>query len=177
MTLNFTGNGDDGFTRLASGKKVPKSNIRVQCLGDLDELNAHVGLAGSLCDNKILHESLETIQNDLFILGAELSNPEKPSKLLSPDAVERIENQINAWDTKLPELTAFVLPGGTILASQLHVARAVCRRFERNLQDLSERGTVSKTALEYVNRLSSMLFVMARLANKMAKEKEKNPAF
>lgn len=177
MTIHFTGKGDDGTTHLASGKKVPKSNIRVQVLGDLDELNAHVGLAASLCDNKNFREALETIQNDLFILGAELSNPNQPSKTLAPEATDRLENQIKNMDETLAELTQFVLPGGTILASQLHIARAVCRRFERSLQDLSERGPVSKTAMEYANRLSSELFVMARLANKMAKEKEKHPTF
>lgn len=177
MTMNFTGKGDDGSTRLMSGKLVPKSNIRIQVLGELDELNAHIGLAITLCDSVVLNRVFEDIQNDLFILGAELSNPENPSKILTPERIESLELTIQQWDFKLPELKQFILPGGTMLAAQLHITRAVSRRFERSLQELSERGTVSKTSLSYANRLSSFWFVAARLANHLAKEKEKHPIF
>lgn len=177
MTINFTGKGDSGLTRLSSGKQVPKSNVRINVLGELDELNAHIGLAITLCDSNVLNRVFEDIQNDLFILGAEISNPEQPTKKIIPERVEFLERTIQEWDFKLPELTQFVLPGGTMLAAQLHITRAVSRRFERSLQELSERGFVSKTALEYANRLSSFWFVAARLANKLAKEKEKHPSF
>jgi len=175
VTLNriYTRTGDKGETKLSTGEAVPKFATRVEAYGTVDELNAVIGVA-RLCDDKTLDPALARIQNELFDLGADLATPERSGKPLGWEAlrildsqVDRLEQEIDALNADLAPLTSFVLSGGAPLASHLHLARTVCRRAERIAVRLnSEAGeAVSPAALKYLNRLSDLLFVMARWAN------------
>jgi cob(I)alamin adenosyltransferase len=175
VTLNriYTRTGDKGQTKLATGETVSKFDLRVEAYGSADELNAVIGVA-RLCEDKRLDPALARIQNELFDLGADLATPERPGKPLGWEAlrildgqVDRLEQEIDALNADLSPLTSFVLSGGTPLASHLHLARTVCRRAERIAVRLADEDgeTVSPAALKYLNRLSDLLFVMARWAN------------
>ena len=165
----YTKTGDDGTTGLFGGGRVRKSSTRVEAYGTIDELNACIGLAATEPLREELFAGLAAIQSDLFTMGAELACvPGREEKLrlqLLGDAdVERLEALIDRMETDLAPLTTFVLPGGTRAAALLHLARTVCRRAERAilaLDDTPPRFTI----VQYVNRLSDLLFVMARLAN------------
>ncbi len=171
----YTRTGDGGQTKLATGETVDKFDLRVEAYGAVDELNAVVGLvrlAGG--DGDRLDPMLGRIQNELFDLGADLATPERPGKPLGWEAlrildsqVDRLEQEIDALNAELSDLTSFILPGGTPAATHLHLARTVCRRAERIAVRLaSEEGeAVSPAALKYLNRLSDLLFVMSRWAN------------
>ena len=173
VTLNriYTRTGDDGTTALATGERRPKSDLRFEAIGTIDELNAHVGLArlhaGTLAED--IAAMLARIQNDLFDLGADLATPEKrPSRerlRISATQVERLENEIDTLNAHLAPLTSFVLPGGRPAATALHLCRTVARRAERLTVALAARETVNPEALRYVNRLSDFFFVAARIAN------------
>ena len=155
LTRIYTRGGDKGQTSLGDGSRVSKLDPRVAALGDVDELNSLVGWAGGL----------ERIQNELFDLGADLSVPFVPGDerlRIIEDAVARLEQEIDEANASLPELKSFVLPGGSERASRLFVARAVCRRAERAV--LAVPGT-NPLAAVYLNRLSDLLFVLARAAN------------
>ena len=181
VTLNriYTRTGDKGQTRLATGEMVDKFDLRVEAYGAVDELNAVVGLvrlAGGVeaREEDRLDPMLARIQNELFDLGADLATPERPGKPLGWEAlriidsqVDRLEQEIDALNAELSPLTSFILPGGTPVATHLHLARTVCRRAERIAVRLaSEEGeAVSPAALKYLNRLSDLLFVMSRWAN------------
>lgn len=167
----YTRTGDDGSTGLVGGGRVPKNSPRVCAYGDLDELNAQIGLCYTVASaeqKNVLAEKLLRIENELFDLGAELATPpgqEWPTmtKMSSQDIV-RLEQWIDELNTPLEELRSFVLPGGSVLNAQLHIARAVCRRTERTVLDLKEVEYVSDEVLHYINRLSDLLFVMSRHA-------------
>lgn len=167
----YTRTGDDGSTGLVGGDRVPKNSPRVCAYGDLDELNAHIGLCFTLAHEQqktVLAAKLQRIENELFDLGAELATPpgqEWPTmtKMTSQD-VSRLEAWIDELNAPLVELRSFVLPGGSILNAHLHLARAVCRRTERSVLDLKEVELVSDEVVRYVNRLSDLLFVMSRHA-------------
>ncbi len=180
VTLNriYTKTGDKGDTSLATGEKVRKHDLRVEAYGAVDEANACVGLCRlhSAAD-PALDAMLGRIQNELFDLGADLATPERPGKPLGWEAlrivesqVERLEVEIDALNADLSPLTSFILPAGTYLATHLHLARTVCRRAERIAVRLSDRPdeAVSPAAIRYLNRLSDLLFVMARHANRGA---------
>jgi len=155
LTRIYTRGGDKGQTSLGDGSRVSKLDPRVAALGDVDELNSLVGWAGGL----------ERIQNELFDLGADLSVPFVPGDerlRIIEDAVARLEQEIDEANASLPELKSFVLPGGSERASRLFLARAVCRRAERAV--LAVPGT-NPLAAVYLNRLSDLLFVLARAAN------------
>lgn len=175
VTLNriYTRTGDAGQTRLATGKQVSKADLRVEAYGAVDETNACLGLAR-------LHTAgagdfdamLARLQNELFDLGADLSTPPKPDEAegsvlrMSDAQVTRLEGEIDGLNGALPDLTSFILPGGTPAAAALHLARTVCRRAERAAVRLMEAGEpVSGPAMRYLNRLSDLLFVAARFAN------------
>jgi len=175
VTLNriYTRTGDKGRTRLATGRQVSKADLRVEAYGAVDETNACLGLArlhtGADADFDAL---LARIQNELFDLGADLSTPPKPDEAdgavlrVSDGQVTRLETEIDRLNAALPELTSFILPGGTAAAAALHLARTVCRRAEREAVRLAEAGEpVSEPAMRYLNRLSDLLFVAARHAN------------
>jgi cob(I)alamin adenosyltransferase len=177
VTLNriYTRTGDKGETRLATGEAVRKFDLRVEAYGDVDELNAVIGVARLTGGGESgLDAMLGRIQNELFDLGADLATPERPGKPLGWEAlrildgqVERLEREIDELNAELSPLTSFILPGGTGLATHLHHARTVCRRAERVAVRLADKPgeAVSAPALKYLNRLSDLLFVMARWAN------------
>lgn len=173
VTLNriYTRTGDAGTTRLATGQPVSKADLRVSTYGEVDEANACVGLA-RLHTTGPLDEILARIQNELFDLGADLSTPAKPDEAegsalrILDSQVARLEAEIDQLNDTLPELTSFILPGGTPAAAALHLARTVARRAERAAVALMEAGEpVNGPALRYLNRLSDLLFVAARAAN------------
>jgi cob(I)alamin adenosyltransferase len=167
----YTRTGDDGSTGLVGGGRVPKNSPRVCAYGDLDELNAYIGLCYTIANNEQkspLSDKLLRIENELFDLGAELATPpgqEWPTMTkMGAQDVERLEQWIDELNAPLPELRSFVLPGGSVLNANLHLARAVCRRTERSVLDLKEVDFVSQEVVHYINRLSDLLFVMSRYA-------------
>ncbi len=173
----YTKTGDSGETGLFDGTRVPKSDPRVATYGDVDELNAWLGLARSSIADGELAAMLEQIQRDLFALGARLADPrhriaERVTKAaIAPEDVRRLEEWIDALDAALPPLRRFILAGGSPGGATLHVARTVCRRAERAMVALSSTAgaqTLEPDLLTYVNRLSDLLFVMARTANHRA---------
>lgn len=156
----YTRTGDAGTTGLGDGERTSKDAARVRAMGDVDELNSLLGvLLGDIPDAETRNVLL-AIQHDLFDLGGELSIP--GSSLLPGSAVERLERAIDQWNETLPPLKEFILPGGTRAAAHCHLARAVCRRAERAIVSLAADETVNAALLEYVNRLSDLLFVLAR---------------
>ncbi|HEY1686282.1 MAG TPA: cob(I)yrinic acid a,c-diamide adenosyltransferase [Tepidisphaeraceae bacterium] len=163
MPKLYTKTGDKGLTGLGNGQRVPKNDSRIECIGDIDELNAAIGLCASATPNATF---LHRIQNELFIIGSHLAAPQ--SKSLPPlpaSAIARLESEIDAMDAHLPPLRNFILPGGCELASRLHHARAVCRRAERHVLSIAD---FPADMLIYLNRLSDWLFISARSANKSA---------
>ena len=174
MTKIYTKTGDDGFTGLIGGKRVSKSNQRIVAYGTVDELNSSIGIImSSKLDNDI-HEILEKIQNDLFVVGADLANPDLnvPSNRITEDMVKFLEENIDKFENELSPITYFILPGGDTVASQIHLARSISRRAETNIVQLSEKEAINKTCQVYINRLSDLLFVIARLINKRKKIKD-----
>jgi len=142
---------------------VAKSSPRVRALGDVDELNSAIGLLVAEQPPAEIAETLSDIQHDLFDLGGELSIP--GHAMLGDAQIERLEARIEAWNAELPPLKEFILPGGTRAAAAAHLARTVCRRAERSLVELKEKEEASDAALRYLNRLSDLLFILARAAN------------
>lgn len=158
LTRIYTRGGDAGETSLGDGSRVPKTDPRVAAIGDVDELNSLLGWA-------VQDEPLERIQNELFDLGADLSVPyaEGEERLrIAQDAIDRLEREIEAENAGLEPLKSFVLPGGSERAARLFLARAVCRRAERTVLTVSD---VNPLVAVYLNRLSDLLFVLARAAN------------
>jgi len=175
VTLNriYTRSGDQGSTRLANGALTPKSDPRVEAYGSVDETNAALGLARLHTDAfPRLDTILAQAQNELFDLGADLATPGvSPTALrILDNQVARLEREIDELNEDLAPLTSFVLPGGSPAAAQLHLARTICRRAEREAVRLNEAadGAVSPAALKYLNRLSDLLFVASRWANHQA---------
>lgn len=175
VTLNriYTRTGDAGTTRLATGAPVSKSDLRVEAYGAVDETNACLGLARlHTATDPDLDAMLGRIQNELFDLGADLATPPKADEAagsalrILESQVARLEAEIDAMNDQLPDLTSFILPGGTPAAAALHLARTVARRAEREAVRLVEAGEpVSGEAMKYLNRLSDFLFVAGRWAN------------
>lgn len=174
----YTRTGDSGQTSLIGGRRVSKDNQRVVAYGSLDELNAALGLAESFIRKKEEAKILQQIQNDLFNIGAELANPQKLGKstgkvfTLNKSKVMYLEKIIDQYDSRLKPLSNFILPGGTSAASALHLARGVSRRTERAVVRLSRKEKVSPNVSSYLNRLSDLLFILARFINKEGKAKE-----
>lgn len=161
-----TKTGDGGETGLGDGRRVTKTHPRIECCGDLDELNSWLGwLAVQELPDEVRDE-VRAIQNDLFNLGAEVAVP--GLELLAANRVDRLEQVMSGWLSELPPLEEFILPGGTRSAAACHVVRAVCRRAERSYVRLMEFEPVSATGLRYLNRLSDYLFVLARVLNRAA---------
>lgn len=169
----YTRTGDAGTSALGSGERRPKSDRRFEAIGTVDELNAHIGVA-RLHNEALgteLTASLARIQNDLFDLGADLATledgnkPQRQRLRIIAAQVDRLEGEIDALNDRLEPLTSFVLPAGTPAAAALHVCRTVARRAERTMVALAETEAVNPDALRYINRLSDLLFVAARIAN------------
>lgn len=166
----YTRTGDEGTTGLLGGQRVAKCDLRLECVGAVDELNACLGLAASGASGVLL-DQVHTVQGELFVLGAQLAvTGAAPAGLpeLTIAAVRRLEEEIDAATAQLPPLRNFILPGGTELAARMHVARTVCRRAERALVALAAQHAMPPAAVPYLNRLSDWLFVQAMLANRLA---------
>jgi cob(I)alamin adenosyltransferase len=164
----YTRGGDAGETSLGDGARVAKHHPRVAALGDLDEANAALGLALTAIDHAATRALLTRVQNDLFDLGADLCRPERPGDerlRVVAAQVAALEEEIDACTAALEPLTSFVLPGGTAAAAGLHLARTVVRRAERTIAALAAAEPVNPEVLRYLNRLSDLLFVLARRAN------------
>jgi cob(I)alamin adenosyltransferase len=168
----YTKTGDDGTTGLLGNRRVTKDDPRVAAYGEVDELNAALGVVRAQSGgSKQLATLLQTIQRDLFAIGAQLADPtsrvvSKRAKAAVPaSAVLRLEKAIDVREKTLPPLTAFILPGGDPLGAHLHLARTVCRRAERSVVSLHRAEPLHPRILEYLNRLSDLLFVLARDAN------------
>jgi cob(I)alamin adenosyltransferase len=167
----YTKTGDDGTTGLIGNKRVKKSNPRIATYGVVDELNAAIGIILSSKLGKDIHNLLTRIQNDLFVVGADLANPNlnNKSNRVTSEMVLFLEKEIDKLEEKLSPITFFILPGGDLIASQIHLARAICRRAEINIVKLSETDKINNQCLVYMNRLSDLLFVVARTINKRKK--------
>jgi cob(I)alamin adenosyltransferase len=159
-----TRTGDDGTTGLGDGSRVPKSSPRVQALGDVDELNSQIGvlLTEPLPDD--VRTLLRAVQQELFNLGGEISIP--GFELLKPAAVQRLDEALEHYNAGLPRLKEFILPGGSRSAAHAHVARTVARRAERSLVALAAGESVRAEPRQFLNRLSDLLFVLARVLNR-----------
>lgn len=159
-----TRTGDKGSTGLGDGSRVDKDNLRIQAIGDVDELNSQLGLL--LCDqlDPALREALLSIQHDLFDLGGELCIP--GYTLVNDGQVARLDALLEKYNADLPPLKDFILPGGSHAAALAHVCRTVCRRAERSIVSLGKSETVSEPVRQYVNRLSDLLFVLSRVLNR-----------
>jgi cob(I)alamin adenosyltransferase len=173
LTKIYTRGGDAGETSLGSGERVAKDDARIEAYGDVDELNALLGVAlarGAAAD------SLERIQNDLFDVGADLAVPLSDTKRerlrVTAEQVAWLEQRCDEANADLPMLRSFILPGGTETAALLHLARTVCRRAERRVVTLAGREEVNPQARAYLNRLSDLLFILARAANAQAGAEE-----
>ncbi|MCC5942534.1 MAG: cob(I)yrinic acid a,c-diamide adenosyltransferase [Balneolaceae bacterium] len=164
----YTKKGDKGRTALFGGTPIEKHHTRLHAYGTVDELNSVLGVALTHKISNTGKEILNTIQNQLFTLGADLATPlSKKSKVerITDDHIEKLEGWIDQLDANLPALTSFILPGGTPAAASLHLARTVCRRAERFTVDLKSVEAVNDETVIYLNRLSDLLFVMARHEN------------
>ena len=171
----YTRTGDRGDTGLFGGGRVPKNDPRVEAYGDVDELNAHLGLARAIEMMPRIDEVLVPIQRDLFALGALLATPdhakmhEQLAKArIDEDRVSQLERAIDQGEEELEPLRAFIIPGGTPKSAALHVARTVCRRAERRVIALAQATELPTLVVIYLNRLSDLLFVLARVANRRA---------
>ena len=169
----YTRTGDSGETSLLGGKRVSKNSVRVDTYGEVDELNASIGVARAETTHPQIRKALIEIQRDLFSLGAQLADPKgEPSSdkvTLEKGNVEVLEKHIDRFESSLSKLDHFILPGGSKASALLHHARSICRRVERKLVTLADRELVPPSAIPYMNRLSDLLFVMARLENRHQK--------
>ena len=166
----YTKTGDAGETGLFGGGRVPKDDPRVRAYGDVDELNATLGFAASLDPAGFESVFLQSIQRDLFAIGAELATRDAANvrEQVGPDRVSAIEQVIDKHEATLTPLRNFILPGGTPKAAALHVARTTCRRAERAVVTLARTEQVNPIIIHYLNRLSDLLFVLARAVNTQA---------
>jgi len=167
-TKIYTKTGDKGKTALIGGTKVPKSHLRIETYGTVDELNSYIGLVNDHITNAAANTLLKEIQDRLFTIGASLAtDPEKETGMSIPDLkaedVQLLEKSMDAMNEELPVMKSFILPGGHVAVSTCHVARCVCRRAERLCVGMQEEGLfIEPLVLQYTNRLSDYLFVLAR---------------
>ena len=164
----YTKTGDDGKTSLFDNSRVWKSHERIVSYGVIDELNSAVGIAISMDLDHQLKEILVRIQNELFIVGSDLANPNMSDTKIrtTENMILSLENDIDTFESELSELTNFILPGGTLMSSILHLSRTITRRAETHVIALSQKEEINKIAIVYLNRLSDLLFVLARVLNK-----------
>ena len=157
-----TKSGDKGNTSLGNGERVSKSHPLVVLLGDIDELNSYIGNAITVCKDEDVLDDLQSIQQDLFNLGGEVSLPNSGTILINDSRLDFLEGKIDSFNRSLKPLKEFVLPGGDEFCSRIHIARSVCRRAERSCVDALDVITESNVWLPYLNRLSDYFFVLAR---------------
>lgn len=181
----YTKTGDRGETSLFGGKRVSKDDLRIEAYGTVDELNSLIGIVRSFASDpgqsgedgiQLIERMLTRVQDQLFVLGADLATPADVKstalKRIAPEDCSYLERSIDETDAQLQELKSFVLPGGSKSAAFLHHARTVCRRAERRVISMKNRGEASQETVIYLNRLSDLLFVLARYANKAAGTRE-----
>lgn len=170
LTRIYTRTGDDGTTGLGNGERIAKTAPRIEAYGAVDELNSAIGVILTLAPTPTLADPLRRIQNELFHCGADLCVPESaksamPGPRIEPRHVAALEELIDQLNEELPPLANFILPGGTPAAAQIHVARTICRRAERDALRLAAVEAIGASVVHYLNRLSDALFVMARFEN------------
>lgn len=168
----YTKTGDNGTTGLFGGKRVSKNHIRIEAYGTIDELNSNIGFVRTFSPSEKTDIILNTIQNDLFVIGADLATPNKLEiknstfHMISSKEIEFLEICIDEFETQLPQLKNFILPGGSKCGAFLHISRTVARRVERLIVTLKENDdTINSLNIVYLNRISDLLFVMARYEN------------
>ncbi|MBM3115472.1 cob(I)yrinic acid a,c-diamide adenosyltransferase [Jeongeupia naejangsanensis] len=166
LTQITTRGGDDGSTGLGDGSRVGKDSVRIHALGEVDELNSSIGVALAEPLPPALRDALVRVQNDLFDLGGELCIPGREA--LTEAQLARLEACVEAFNGELEPLREFILPGGSRAAAALHVARCVCRRAERAVVALDKAEVIPATSIKYLNRLSDLLFIGSRIANRFA---------
>lgn len=175
-SIIYTKTGDKGTTALVGGTRVPKSHIRLESYGTIDELNSHLGWLNCLVDEQENREFLRFLQHKLFTVGSYLateteSKAPKEASIITQKDIERIEKQIDILDSKLPRLNRFVLPGGNETGARAHICRTIARRAERNVYIVAETYPVAEEILVFLNRLSDYFFVLARYeSNKTSEE-------
>ncbi len=155
-----TRTGDKGSTGMADGSRRTKNDARVHSLGEIDELNAQLGVVLSLLDDGPAQQLLFSVQHDLFDIGAELCQPGK--QLITDDYVAALEQSVETLNSDLPALKEFILPGGTLCVASIQLARTVCRRVERGLIELDSQDQLNPATCRYINRLSDLLFILGR---------------
>jgi cob(I)alamin adenosyltransferase len=170
MSKIYTKTGDKGFTYLSDMTRVVKNHPRIETIGTVDETNSAIGLARSLIKKeqlKRVNEILFRIQHELFVVGADLATPKQDIKVprVVDEHVKTLEKDIDTFTEKMPPLRSFILPGGSIASSHLHNARVLCRRAERRVVELKVLDEVNEPVLMYLNRLSDLLFTLARFVN------------
>lgn len=170
LTKIYTRTGDDGSTGLSGNVRVQKDDIRVVTMAALDELNSALGLLLSHELDATHKKRLLAIQHDLFEVGGEISFPER--QVISDEHVAYLEQQLDSLNETLPALKEFILPGGCQAAATCHLARSICRRAESHFVTLANQHEINQAALRYINRLSDLLFVLARAINKEANHNE-----
>lgn len=171
----YTRKGDAGETALFGGTTTIKNNIRIHAYGTVDELNSTIGMVLSYSLSDIGNEILKQVQNDLFVVGATLATPDPGKSRISEvgqKEIDQLENWIDHLEEDLDPLKSFILPGGSGAGSTLHFSRTVCRRAERDTVELSQEESIPDAAIIYLNRLSDLLFVLARYENKQQEIKE-----
>ncbi len=172
----YTKAGDAGETGLLGADRVPKSHMRVEAYGAVDETNSAIGLVRALGVPPGVDQALDRVQNELFVVGMELATvpgtTQPGAKHIEESAVAALEQEIDHWQASLPPLRNFILPGGSPSGAALHVARTVCRRAERRIVQLAASEPVSERLLRYMNRLSDWLFVLARVVNQQEGKSE-----
>jgi len=161
------------MTRLGTNEVVSKSSLEIHVLGDLDELSSVLGIVKVSCQTEELRSNIENIQNDIFNIGGEVALRNSGNKLLQKDRVDILEKEIENISNKLPPLKEFLLPGENELSSKIHHARSVCRRAERSLVALTEKNSYRHIWIQYLNRLSDYLFVLARQSGKSEGQSER----
>jgi len=157
----YTRTGDDGTTGLASGTRINKDSVRMEAIGSIDELNSYIGILTSHPVPADIHKLLIVIQHDLFDIGGELAMPQYT--VIKPAHIKTLEQNLDQFNKDLPPLKEFILPGGNIKTATCHVARSICRRAERRCIALHRAENLRSEVLQYLNRLSDLLFVIARV--------------
>jgi len=172
----YTKTGDEGDTSLFGGKRVHKDDLRLEAYGTIDELNSAIGSCRAFNAHTEIDSLLAEIQNDLFILGADLATPQSSStkeiRRIGLVDITRLEQHIDSLESRLSPLSTFILPGGAKSAVLLHVARTICRRAERRIVSLARHESIGTAPIMYTNRLSDLLFVLARIVNMLSGNQE-----
>ena len=164
----YTRRGDLGKTDLIGGLRVEKNDMRICCCGTVDELNCYLGVTIASCEHEVLRDILLHLQHELFYLGADLAKPldaKGKAKRIEQSQIDRMEQQIDQATSQVAPMTCFILPGGSELSAKLHFSRAICRRAERLVVEAAATSEINPMIVTYLNRLSDLLFVLARWAN------------